>query len=59
MEYRVIINKTNVEIAESVNTLINQGWQLQGGVSISLITNGVGQVGVKETFVYAQAMIKP
>ena len=57
MEYRCVINNTNIELQESINELIKKGWTPLGGVSISVETNGVGVVGGTVKYIYAQAMV--
>ena len=33
IEYRVVIENSTTTLTERVNCLLNQGWELQGGVS--------------------------
>jgi hypothetical protein len=58
MYYQVIIEKTNTGLSQSITTLISEGWQLQGGVSVTIVSNTVGRIGFKDEFLYAQAMTK-
>lgn len=49
MKYRVVTGWKETEFARDVSTLLQQGWQLQGGVSVAV--NGLNQT-------FAQALIK-
>lgn len=39
MEYRIIRNDSLTELSEKVNSLIKEGWEPLGGVSITVIYN--------------------
>ena len=58
-EYRIIVENCTSRLTERVNELLNEGWELQGGVSgLSENTTGRNQLGTSHTRVWAQAMIK-
>jgi hypothetical protein len=58
-EYRIIVENCSVRLTERVNEMLNEGWELQGGVSgLSENTTGRNQIGTSHTRVWAQAMIK-
>jgi hypothetical protein len=46
-------------LTERVNELLNEGWELQGGVSgHTESSKGMNQLGTSHTRLWAQAMIK-
>jgi hypothetical protein len=53
-EYKVLVHSDQTELIQLVNDAIKDGWQPQGGVSVPLFINSLGQ----ETVFFAQAMIK-
>jgi hypothetical protein len=58
-EYRIIVENCTSRLTERVNELLNEGWELQGGVSgLSENTTGRNQLGTSHARVWAQAMIK-
>jgi hypothetical protein len=58
-EYRIIVENCTSRLTERVNEMLNEGWELQGGVSgLSENTTGRNQLGTSHTRVWAQAMIK-
>jgi hypothetical protein len=52
MEYQIIKRTTKESLASDVYMYIQNGWKLQGGVSITYDPD-------LSTLVYAQAMIRP
>ena len=58
-EYRVVLETCLIRLTERVNEMLNEGWELQGGVSgLSENTTGRNQLGTSHTRLWAQAMIK-
>ena len=58
-EYRIIVENCTIRLSECVNELLNDGWELQGGVSgHTESSSGRNQLGTSHTRVWAQAMIK-
>ena len=58
-EYRIIVENCTIRLSERVNELLNDGWELQGGVSgHTESSSGRNQLGTSHTRVWAQAMIK-
>jgi hypothetical protein len=58
-EYRIIVENCTIRLSERVNELLNDGWELQGGVSgHTESSSGRNQLGTSHTQVWAQAMIK-
>lgn len=65
-EYRVVIENHIDTMEKKVNELLEDGWQLQGGVSMTVATGGIRESFIKDNgFViesaalFAQAMVKP
>jgi hypothetical protein len=58
-EYRIIVENCSVRLTERVNEMLNEGWELQGGVSgHTESSSGRNQLGTSHTRLWAQAMIK-
>ena len=58
-EYRIIVENCGNRLTERVNELLNEGWDLQGGVSgHTESSSGSHQLGTSHTRLWAQAMIK-
>ena len=58
-EYRIIVENCTIRLSERVNELLNDGWELQGGVSgHTESSSGRNHLGTSHTRVWAQAMIK-
>lgn len=53
-EYKVLVHSDQTELMQLVNDAIKDGWQPQGGVSVPLFINTLGQ----ETVFFAQAVVK-
>ena len=53
LHYKVIEWHKRDYLEEKVNRELKEGWQLQGGVSVSMYHNSLGT-----TCIYAQAMTK-
>jgi hypothetical protein len=58
-EYKILVENCTTRLTDRVNELLDEGWELQGGVSgLSENTTGRNQLGTSHTRVWAQAMIK-
>lgn len=60
MEYRVVVETSTTTLTQSVNSLLNEGWELQGGVSgHTQTTNTRNSIpNSSHQQMWAQAMIK-
>jgi hypothetical protein len=56
-EYRIILENCSVRLTERVNEMLNEGWELQGGVSGHTQTQHFRN-SVSYCEMWAQAMIK-
>ena len=57
MLYQVVGSESKKQLEAAVNELLDGGWQLQGGISVShTITDVDGDL--KLQLIYAQAMVK-
>lgn len=58
LEYSIVIDESADEVVNLVNEALKEGWQLQGGLSVTVAANTrgtfflFGQAMVKETTVY-------
>lgn len=62
MQYEVVTEGTPLELEATVNKMLAEGWQLQGGVSISMAYRVSGRDGDFDSegdFTLAQALVKP
>ncbi len=57
-EYRIIVENCTIRLSECVNELLNDGWELQGGVSGHTRVRPQNRSGPTHEEVWAQAMIK-
>jgi len=58
-EYRVVLENCSVRLTERVNEMLNEGWELQGGVSGHTQTREPNRSGLSlRQQNWAQAMIK-
>jgi hypothetical protein len=58
-EYKILLESCAYTLTERVNELLNEGWELQGGVSgHTESSKGMNQLGTSHTRLWAQAMIK-
>jgi RecB family endonuclease NucS len=57
-EYRIIVENCSVRLTERVNEMLNEGWELQGGVSGHTRTSQQSSNWTSHTPMWAQAMIK-
>jgi hypothetical protein len=53
-EYKVLVHSDQNQLTELVNAAIKEGWQPQGGISVPVFINSLGQ----ETIFLAQAVVK-
>ena len=51
MEYKVITGSKQESLVERVNSFLKDGWVLQGGVSVTIVS--------EEELLFAQAIVKP
>lgn len=58
VEYRVIAADSTIVLTEAVNKASEEGWQLQGGVSVSVAVHNYGSAGNSETYIVYQAMYR-
>lgn len=58
IEYRIVVENSTTTLTERVNALLNEGWELQGGVSgHTRITQPRSNYNLYDEL-WAQAMIK-
>ena len=63
MPYKCVIKSSDSDLEKAVNQLIDEGWKLQGGVSVSICQKpyyiaGGSTIVCMESFCYAQGMVK-
>jgi hypothetical protein len=60
IEYRIVVEISTITLTERVNSLLNEGWKLQGGVSGHTQTNNNRNSIPSSSHqqMWAQAMIK-
>lgn len=58
VEYRVIAADSTIVLTEEVNKASQEGWQLQGGISVSVAVYNYGSAGNSETYIVYQAMYR-
>jgi hypothetical protein len=59
-EYRILVENCPVRLTERVNEMLNEGWELQGGVSghMCIRPQNRGGSAITHEEMWAQAMIK-
>lgn len=60
IEYRIVVEISTTTLAERVNALLNEGWELQGGVSghTQTTANPRNSIASCHQQMWAQSMIK-
>lgn len=53
LEYSIVIDESADEVVNLVNEALREGWQLQGGLSVTVAANTQGTF-----FLFGQAMVK-